>query len=80
MTSLLFEKLRPFPKNADSPVFASAIKPKDIIESINGQDAVSMTMKVIREVSQSHDGDKVSLKVRRGDNALKFKFTLKQAI
>ena len=39
-----------------------------------------MTMKVIREVSQSHDGDKVSLKVRRGDNALKFKFTLKQAI
>lgn len=66
--------------DGDSPAFTSGIKPRDVIESVNGQETVSLTMKVIREMLQSHDGDRVALKIRRDDEALKFQFALKQAL
>ena len=37
-------------------------------------------MKVIRRVLQSHDGDKVTLQVRRGDDLLDFEYALKKVI
>ena len=64
----------------NSPAFADGIRPKDIIESVNGQSASSLTMKAIRRILQSHDGDKVTLRVRRGDDLLDFEFVLKKAI
>lgn len=64
----------------NSPAFAIGIKPKDIIEFINGQEADSLTMKSIREMLQSHDGERVSIKVRRGNNALELQFALKKAL
>jgi S1-C subfamily serine protease len=64
----------------NSPAFADGIIAKDIIESVNGQNASSLTMKVIRRVLQSHDGDKVTLQVRRGDDLLDFEYALKKVI
>jgi PDZ domain/Aspartyl protease len=64
----------------NSPAFADGIRAKDIIESVNGQNASSLTMKEIRCALQSHDGDKVTLQVRRGDDLLDFEFALKKAI
>lgn len=64
----------------NSPAFDDGIRAKDIIESVNGQNASSLTMKVIRRALQSHDGDKVTLQVRRGDDLLDFEFALKKTI
>ena len=64
----------------NSPAFNGGIKPGDVIISVNGQSASSLTMKDIRRILQSHDGDKVTLRVRRGDDLLDFEFVLKKAI
>jgi hypothetical protein len=64
----------------NSPAFAHGIRSKDIIESVNEQNASSLTMKAIRLILQSRDGDKVILQVRRGDDLLDFEFALKKAI
>jgi membrane-associated protease RseP (regulator of RpoE activity) len=64
----------------NSPAFADGIRAKDTVESVNGQNTSSLTMKVIRRALQSHDGDKVTLQVRRGDDLLDFEFALKKAI
>jgi hypothetical protein len=79
---LLREGERTFVYSVDeeSPASMSGIRPKDVIESVNGKSADSMTMKTVRQILQSHDGDKVALRVRRGDNALEIEFTLKRAL
>ena len=64
----------------NSPAFNQGIKPKDIVEMVNGQNTSSMTMRVIRRVLKSNDGDKITMQVRRGDNVLNFAFALKKAI
>lgn len=64
----------------NSPAFAHGIKPKDFIESVNGQKASSLPIKAIRLILQSRDGDKVTLQVRRGDDLMDFKFALKNAM
>lgn len=64
----------------NSPAFVDGIRPKDLIESVNGQTASTLTMKAIRRALQSHDGDKVVLQVRRGNDLLKCEFALKKAI
>jgi len=64
----------------NSPASDCGIRPNDIIESLNGQNTVSMTMKNIRDVLQTHDGASITLKVTRGDNVREFAFALKQAI
>lgn len=64
----------------NSPAFNGGIKPGDIIISVNDQSASSLTMKVIRRILQSQDGDKVTLRIRRGNDLLDFEFVLKKAI
>jgi predicted aspartyl protease len=63
-----------------SPAFDCGIKPKDIIESVNGQKTSLLKIYAIRLILQSHEGDKVIVQVRRGDDLLDFKFALKKAI
>jgi hypothetical protein len=69
-----------FSVDENSPAFADGIMPRDIIESVNAQNTSSLTINAIRLILQSHDGDKVTLKVRRGDDLLGFEFALKKAI
>jgi predicted aspartyl protease len=64
----------------NGPAFADGIRANDIIESVNGLNASSLTMKVIRRALQSHDGDNVTLQVRRGNALLNFEFALKKII
>ena len=64
----------------NSPAFADGIRAKDIIKSVNGQNTSVLTMKAIRRTLQSHDGDKDTLQVRRGDDLLDFEFALKKVI
>jgi hypothetical protein len=64
----------------NSPAAAQGIKPGDIIDAINGQPASSLTMRVIRRMFKSHDGDNVSLQTKRGDDASRVNLTLKQPI
>jgi S1-C subfamily serine protease len=64
----------------NSPAFVGGIKPNDVIKLVNGQNASSLTLKTIRRALQSHDGDRVELQVRRGNDLLNFEFTLKQTI
>lgn len=64
----------------NSPAYAGGIRPKDIIESVNGENAYSLTMKAIRFILQTREGDKITLKVRRGDALLTFDFALKKPI
>ena len=64
----------------NSPAFDCGIKSKDFIESVNGQKASLLKINAIRLILQSHDGDKVTLQVRRGDDLLDFEFALKNGI
>ena len=64
----------------NSPAYVDGIRPKDLIESVNGQTASTLTMKAIRHALQSRDGDKVVLQVRRGNDLLNCEFALKRAI
>jgi hypothetical protein len=64
----------------NSPAFACGVKPKNILQSVNGQNASSLTMNAIRQILQSRERDKVSLEVRREDNFLDFEFTLKNVL
>jgi C-terminal processing protease CtpA/Prc len=64
----------------ESPAFDQGIKPKDVVEMVNGQNTSSMTMRTIRRMLKSNDGDKVTLQVRRGDSVLNVTFALKKAI
>jgi hypothetical protein len=64
----------------NSPAFDCGIRAQDNIESVNGRSAASLTMKAIRLILQSRDKDIITLKVRRGDDLLDFKFALKKII
>ena len=64
----------------DSPAFDCGMRRNDIIELLNGRNTVSMTMKNVRNSFQSHDGDSITLKVRRGGKVCEFEFALKQTI
>jgi C-terminal processing protease CtpA/Prc len=64
----------------NSPAFDCGIRAQDNIESVNGRSASLLTMKAIRLILQSRDKDKITLKVRRGDNLLEFEFALKKII
>jgi hypothetical protein len=64
----------------NSPAFNQGVRPKDIIEIVNGQVVPSLTMRDIRRLLQSRDGDKVDLQIKRGDNVLNVVFALKQTI
>jgi hypothetical protein len=63
-----------------SPAFDQGIKPKDIVEVVNDQNTSSMTMRTIRRMLKSNNGDKVTLQVRRGGSVLNVTFALKKAI
>lgn len=64
----------------NSPAYAEGIRPKDVIESVNGKNASSLTMKAIRFILQTREGDKITLQARRGDALLIFDFALKKMI
>ncbi|MDR3459909.1 MAG: aspartyl protease family protein [Verrucomicrobiae bacterium] len=64
----------------NSPAAAQGIKPGDVIEVVNGQSAADMTMRAIRRMLKSSDGDTVTLQLKRGEEALRIELTLKQAI
>ena len=64
----------------NSPAYDQGIKAKDIVEMVNGQNTSSMTMRAIRRVLKSNDGDKITMQVRRGENVLNFAFALKKTI
>lgn len=64
----------------NSPAAAQGIKPQDVIDSVNGQKASTLTMWAIRRLLKSRDGDKVTLQLKRGDVALQIELTLKQTL
>ncbi len=65
-----------------SPAFQQGIKPNDVILSINGQDARTLSLAATRKMLQSRDGDQVSLLVRQpaGGCGVEITLTLKQKI
>jgi predicted aspartyl protease len=64
----------------NSPAFYDGIKADDIISAVNGQNASSLSMRDIRCLLQTRDGDKVALQVRRGQSVFDATLLLKKAI
>jgi hypothetical protein len=64
----------------NSPAFAAGIGANDVIMSVDGRVASSMTMNEIRNVLQSKDGEKINFEIRRGENRLQFGIILKKKI
>jgi predicted aspartyl protease len=49
-----------------SPALAQGVKADDVLESVNDRPASSLTMKSIRQMLRSGDGDRIVLQLRRG--------------
>jgi predicted aspartyl protease len=64
----------------NSPASNAGIKPGDVVISVNGQNASSLTLNDIRCLLQSNDGDHVTLRIKRESASLSFKFILKKVI
>ena len=64
----------------NSPAYNKGLRPNDIIEIVDGQKAASLTMRTIRRILRSHDGEEVDMQVKRGDNVLNIAFALKKEI
>jgi len=63
-----------------SPAYNKGIRPNDVVEIVDGQKASSLTMRDIRRILRSHDGEEVDLQIKRGDHVLDIAFALKKAI
>jgi hypothetical protein len=66
--------------DTESPADHCGVKPEDVILSLNGQNASTLTMRSIRRVLKSAAGEKIALEIKRRDKVLKMAFTLKNAI
>ena len=64
----------------NSPAYNKGIRPEDIIGIVDGQKASSLTMRAIRRILRSRDGEEVDMQVKRGDNVLNIAFALKKEI
>jgi len=66
--------------NEGSPAAVQGIKPGDIIDVINGQNTSSLTLRAIRRILKSHDGEHISLQTKRGEDVMSVNITLRQTI
>jgi hypothetical protein len=64
----------------NSPASNSGVRSNDLIEAVNGENASSLTMKAIRRILQSHDGDTITLRVRRGGDLVYCHIALRKAL
>lgn len=63
-----------------SPAYVGGIRPGDVIEIVNGQNSASLSMRAIRRILRSDDGEKVVLQVKRGADEFGVNLSLKKAI
>jgi len=64
----------------NSPAAAQGIQTQDIIDSVNGQKASTLTMWAIRRLLKSSNGAKVTLQLKRETIGLQVGLTLKQTL
>jgi len=74
------EKTIVYSVDENSPAAAQGIHPGDIIDAINGKNTSIMTMRDIRRMLKSHDGEKVSLQTKRGNSVTPVNIVLRQTI
>jgi C-terminal processing protease CtpA/Prc len=63
-----------------SPAAQVKLAAGDVIESINGKDAGSLTLRDIRRALKSRDQERVTIGIRRGDGEDTYQFVLKSSL
>jgi hypothetical protein len=66
--------------DAHSPAAAQGIVAEDVIETVNDQPALVLTMSALRQILRSGDGNPVALRLQHGDTSRDIMIVLKKSI